>query len=408
MLFMALAVILVVLIIVGSSIFYQEPLIEVQETRRNIMDTYVTITVYADKETANNAIEKAFERMEQIVNISSTWQETAEAYILNLNGEITNSSSELIDIIQKSIHYYNITNNSFDITIQPLLDLWNYKAGTDAYNIFNISNSFESSLNSENINDSLRTLFSNNQYSLDDNATLSLITANQEWIIQSLWHVYTIINTSNELGVYAEFWDVNASVQQQYIDKTKVLVGSDKIDINAITSSISFKKVGMEITLGGIAKGYAVDEAIKVLKNMGIKHALINAGGDLTTIGSKADSSHWTIALQDPENEANYITRFKISGKAIATSGNYERYYNESANVGHIMNPKTGYSSTDCWSVSIIADNCTEADALATGVFVMGPDAGMKLVESLQDVECLIIDSNGIIHRSSGLYKYEY
>ena len=92
----------------------------------------------------------------------------------------------------------------------------------------------------------------------------------------------------------------------------------------------------------------------------------------------------------------------------MATSGNYRRFFNESENVGHILNPKTGYSANKCWSVAIISDNCTYSDVLATGVFVMGPDEGMNLINSLDGIECLIIDSNGDIFRSEGLSDFEY
>ena len=92
----------------------------------------------------------------------------------------------------------------------------------------------------------------------------------------------------------------------------------------------------------------------------------------------------------------------------MATSGNYRRYFNESEKVGHILNPKTGYSANECWSVAIISDNCTFSDVLATGVFVMGPTEGLNLINNLDDIECLIIDSNGNILRSDGLSEYEY
>ena len=91
---------------------------------------------------------------------------------------------------------------------------------------------------------------------------------------------------------------------------------------------------------------------------------------------------------------------------AVATSGNYERYFDPDKEVHHIMDPKTGYSATGCISVTILAENSLTADALATGVFVMGVESGMKLVESLDDIECLIVDSDRAIYRSSGLDKY--
>ncbi len=328
--------VLAILVVIGSAFFYEEPIRKFEETR-TMMDTFVTITVYCgNEETAQVAITAAYERMEEVIAITSIWNETAEAYQLNLNSEITNPSEELIELIETSIYFSEVTDGSFDITVKPLLDLWEYKPEAES-----------------------------------------------------------------------QFWELDSTVQLEIINETMPRIGSDMIEINTSPSTIRFTKEGMSITTGGIAKGYVVDEGLKILENMRIEYALINAGGDLATIGSKPDSS-WTVALENPENENEFITRFKISGKSVATSGNYRRYYNESEKVGHILNPKTGYSANECWSVAIIADNCTYADVLATGVFVMGPNDGMQLIDSLEGVECLIIDSESKISRSQGLSEFEY
>jgi len=168
----------------------------------------------------------------------------------------------------------------------------------------------------------------------------------------------------------------------------------------------------MAVTLGGIAKGYAVDEAMEVLKEFDIKQALINAGGDLYAMGTKPDGTSWTVKLENPDDSDNADTdikplpTFAFADKAVATSGNYYRYYDPEKEVGHIMDPRTGYTTNICISVTIIADTCMEADALATSVFVMGPDDGMNLIESLKDVEGLIIDSGRKVTKSSGLLEY--
>jgi len=108
----------------------------------------------------------------------------------------------------------------------------------------------------------------------------------------------------------------------------------------------------------------------------------------------------------NPDNTTQSLATFNLSDKSVATSGNYERYFDPEKKAHHIINPKTGYSATECISVTIIAENGTQADALATSVFVMGPLEGMNLVESLDGVECLIVDAERTIHRSSGLPQY--
>ena len=299
------------------------------EETRNLMGTYVRIVVYSDEDTANAAIDAAFTRIEEISAIASRFDPASETSLLNLNGSISAPSSEMLDLIRKSIEYYEMSNGYFDITCLPLLTLWGSKV-------------------------------------------------NDTW-----------------------FYLLDATMQQAMINDTLELVGSDKITVT--DNEISFQKAGMKITLDGIAKGYAVDEALKVIKAMGIKHALVDAGGDIGTLGSKSNGNPWMISLVNPKILSQSLAHFPIRDSAIATSGNYLRYFDPDARVGHILNPITGYSATGCQSVTILAANCTKADILATAVFAMGAEQGMNLVESLSGVEALIVDSEGTVHRSSGL-----
>ena len=185
----------------------------------------------------------------------------------------------------------------------------------------------------------------------------------------------------------------------QEINGTLRLVNYKNIIINK--NNIEFKNKNMKITLGGIAKGYAVDKAIEVLEKNGIKNALVNAGGDIRTIGKK-NKEDWTIALENPRNKEEYIAIINLNNKSIATSGDYERYFDEKKEFHHIVNPKTGYSATELISVTIIADKAIDADALSTSVFVLGMDDGLMLIERLRDVEGLIITNEKEIIKSSG------
>jgi thiamine biosynthesis lipoprotein len=200
-----------------------------------------------------------------------------------------------------------------------------------------------------------------------------------------------------------QFWELDESTQKIAISEALDLVGPDRINIE--DNTIRFKE-GTKHTLGGIAKGYAVDEALEVIAGMGIKYAMIDAGGDIGTLGAKPMGELWNIALVNPDDASQSLAKFKFSDKAVATSGNYERYFDPEKEVHHIIDPKTGYSASECISVTIIASYCTQADALATSVFVMGPKDGMMLVETLNDVEALIVDSERIVYRSSGLSDY--
>ncbi|MCJ7665657.1 MAG: FAD:protein FMN transferase, partial [Actinobacteria bacterium] len=175
---------------------------------------------------------------------------------------------------------------------------------------------------------------------------------------------------------------------------------------------IYFKITGMSVDLGGIAKGYAVDEALKTLSGIGIENALVNAGGDIGTIGTKPDGEGWLVELDDPFDDekdpgtGDSLPSFIFKEMAVATSGNYYRYYDPERQVHHITDPLTGYTANKCISATVIAPDCTEADVLATSVFVKGPVEGMELIEEIDGIEALIIDDQRNIYMSTGLSKY--
>jgi thiamine biosynthesis lipoprotein len=196
----------------------------------------------------------------------------------------------------------------------------------------------------------------------------------------------------------------NIPPTEKEINNTLSLVNSSNITINDNTIIIG-KNMG--IVLGGIAKGYAVDRAIVSLQENGIDNGFVNAGGDGRYIGEKPDGQEWSIGLQDPDKKGKPITIINARNVAVATSGNYERYYNKSASVSHISDPRTGYPASHLISATIIAPTAMEADALATTVFVMKEEKGLEMIEKLEGVECLLINSEKEISRSSGFAKYE-
>lgn len=149
--------------------------------------------------------------------------------------------------------------------------------------------------------------------------------------------------------------------------------------------------------LGGIAKGYAVDRVVQIFREKGVKKAMVNIGGNLFLIGKKS----WSVGIKDPNAPHRLIGKITLDSEAgVATSGNYER-------PGHIVDPKTGKSVTDVLSVTIAAPTAMEADAMSTGVFVLGREKGMELIEKLPDVEGVIIDKEGIWISSGLKDRYE-
>ena len=178
------------------------------------------------------------------------------------------------------------------------------------------------------------------------------------------------------------------------------LVDSKSIEIS--NRQVSFKKSGMGITLDGIAKGYIVDAIAHVLSRSGIKHYLINAGGDIRTAGTREHKQPWTIAVQDPSKRGLFPDTIHLSDAAVATSGSYEIYFDRDKLFHHIVNSTSGRSPNSSMSVSVIAPSAMAADALATGVFVMEPYKGIEFIDSLPGCEGLIVDAAGRQLRSTG------
>lgn len=175
-----------------------------------------------------------------------------------------------------------------------------------------------------------------------------------------------------------------------------------EVDLDAKTVTIP---AGMRINLGGIAKGYGVDRAMAVLMKRGIKHALVNAGGDLKALGRK-HGKVWEIAIKHPRERERVIAVLPVSNTCVVTSGDYERFFeHEGRRYHHIIDPRTGYPSQGCMSATVVAPNAAFADALATALCVLDPEKGLALVERLDRIEALVVGMDGRVRMTSGLEK---
>jgi thiamine biosynthesis lipoprotein len=180
------------------------------------------------------------------------------------------------------------------------------------------------------------------------------------------------------------------------------LVNFRDVSINR-EGKVFLKKKGMAIDLGGIAKGYAVDRAFELLRSLGYKNLIVNAGGDLRVGGTKKDQP-WSIGIQDPRVSQKIMAKLLVSDTAVATSGDYEKFFiHQDKRYHHIFNPRTGFPTEGCQSVTVVCKDGITADALATAVFVLGPEKGYALCQRLEGVECLIVDKEGKIKFSPGL-----
>lgn len=181
------------------------------------------------------------------------------------------------------------------------------------------------------------------------------------------------------------------------VDHTQVSVSDD-----AGTAAIA--RPGIRVHLGGIGKGYAVDRAIAILRRAGHSDFMIQAGGDLYVAGMAGDEP-WRLGIQDPRGQGgDSFALLELSDATFSTSGDYERFFDrDGVRYHHILDPDTGQPARGCRSVTIVAREATYADGLSTGVFILGPDAGMALIEKLPDVEGVIVTADNRVLVSSGL-----
>lgn len=175
------------------------------------------------------------------------------------------------------------------------------------------------------------------------------------------------------------------------------------VSLNEENVSVQFLHKDVKIDLGGIAKGYAVDNAVALLREMGISHALVTAGGDTRLIGDRLGKP-WIVGIRDPRNSEKQAVVIPLAESAMSTSGDYERYFEEDGKrFHHILSPKTGKSTYSVQSVSIIGPQSVYNDALSTAVFVMGLKDGIGLINALPEFEAIVMDANRRMHYSNGL-----
>jgi thiamine biosynthesis lipoprotein len=172
------------------------------------------------------------------------------------------------------------------------------------------------------------------------------------------------------------------------------LVGYKHVHLDDAAGTIFIDQVGTKISLGGIAKGYAVDKAAKILSDAGLEAFYVQAGGDLFARGRKPDGTAWQAGIRDPRGpDGSYFAMIDLSDHAFSTAGDYERsYVIGQKRYHHIIDPRTGFPATASRSVTIYAPTAYQADAIDDAVFILGPKKGMDLVDSLDDVGAVIVD----------------
>jgi thiamine biosynthesis lipoprotein len=190
------------------------------------------------------------------------------------------------------------------------------------------------------------------------------------------------------------------------VEKARQLIDYRKIKVDHDARTVMLEKAGMRMSLGGIAKGYAVDAASRVLREAGLTAFFVQAGGDLYVAGKKPEGAPWKVGVRDPRGrDANdYFAMLEVEDHAFSTAGDYERgFVKDGRRYHHIIDPRTGFPATASRSVTIWAKDAFTADAIDDAVFILGPEKGLALVESLDDTGAVIVDEHNKVWISKRL-----
>ncbi len=279
------------------------------------LNTVITITAYGEK--SQEGVRKAFDEIKRIENLLSCYIETSEISKINKNAFLkpTEVSGETVEFLKKTLIFSEKTDGAFDITVKPLMSLWDITSETPR------------------------------------------VPADSE------------------------------------IKSALSGVGYENIVING--NLVSFLNKNTKIDLGGAAKGYAADMAVKVLNDYGIKNAILDLGGNIYALGKNPQGKNWRIGLQDPSKKrGESFSVAELSDKTAVTSGSYERYFEKDGKVyHHIINPKTGIpADTGLISVTVIGESSLEADMLSTAVFVMGAEEFIKIKDLFNFEKIITVD----------------
>ena len=313
----------------------------------DVMGTRASIELWSDSNAnAQDSFSMVEAEMRRIESVMSSYIEGSELSAVNRLSAYQPLilTSELYQLIQKSLYFSGISNGAFDITYASVGHLYNYRERIQP--------------NSSNIQSAL------------------------------------------------------------------MLVDWKRVELNNSTQALTFTKDDMQINLGGIAKGYAVDRSIELLVGRGVVSAIVSAGGDSRMIGDrgavfnqvdatekidvvghkKAKRIPWMVGIKHPRQDEGTALRMPLMDTAISTSGDYERYFlRGNERVHHIINPKTGYSAEGVVSASVIGPESINCDVLSTTLFVLGVEAGMALINGLEGYDAVMIDVAGKVFFSEGL-----
>ncbi len=210
-----------------------------------------------------------------------------------------------------------------------------------------------------------------------------------------------------------KIWKFDGSMKEmptpEAIKKSVAKIGYKKVILDPKEKTIFLKEEGMKLGLGGIGQGYIADKVKELLFSKGCKSGIINVSGDINAWGKQPDGKPWSVGIVNPMNKNKVFATFPLEDSSVETSGSYEKYVTfNGKRYSHIIDPRTGYPATGIVSVSVFAKQTEVADALATGIFVLGVEVGLDLANQIKGIGCIIVDDKGAVHASKNIDIKKY
>ncbi len=283
-------------------------------------DVSITV-VHRNAKACEAAIDAAFDEIELAEEAMSIYRPNSQLSKLNRDGIFANPHPYFVEVLQAAQRLSRDSSGAFDVTIQPLWDLYHQASRQRK------------------------------------------------------------VPTANEI----------AKVQSR-VDWQK---------LHVTDSQIRLDNEGAAITLNGIAQGFAADRVAAVLREHGVANALIDTG-EIGSLGTKANGDSWSVGIQHPRDAEAFVSVASLAGRCLATSGDYATTFSDDLRHHHLLDARTGRSPSELSSVSIVARTALEADALSTAVFVMGAEAGSRLVKQTPGADALLILKNGTSLATAG------
>lgn len=232
------------------------------------------------------------------------------------------------------------------------------------------------------------------------------------YLVERALELYTETDGAFDIAIYPvmEAWGFPSQNYQvpseDALQERLALADASKVSYDADSRKVSFGEAGMEIDLGGIAKGYTSARIMDIFRSYGITSGLVNLGGNVQVLGTKTDGSKWRVAVQSPDDESDYLGVLSVSDKAVITSGGYERYFEQDGiTYHHIIDPKTGYPAENgLKSVTIVSADGTLADGLSTSLFIMGEEKAAEFWRMHSDeFDAILLTDDGTIYVTEGI-----